>query len=294
MLAAAVAAVGLSVAASAITVTQAGLLGSYTGPIIIKYSNWDEGTLYDVSSVPANTIVSTSGLTKTLSPTVPTHLTSNVGPAGDSWGILRVSGIYTGDGNNNPLWTYSNSSPFEITGIFWGETDTNLQVSGGTEYIYGGGMNFAFFANATGSLSAAAPNNAAVDSATAGQLIWSASSVPGVSGSVPGAGFYTGFTPTTTAPLVNVNGAAWADFGSVVIGGIAHTGSLNGMFGSDAPSHDLSVQFTGLPATGSWLTDSQDPALAVSVPTPAAMSGAVLLVGIGAVNLYRRRRANQL
>jgi hypothetical protein len=284
ILAAALVAAGLGSSAKAVTISQ--IVGNYSGPLTIKYSNYDVGTLYDVAP---GTYTNPDAIPLQSPPPSLKALTGGASSPfvdGDSWGIFKVKEI---DGAGDTiLWQTGATTSFEITGIFWGETDIQVAFDGTNENIHGVGMSIAFFADTAKNFISTDTNKANdIASAIDGQLIWTANSVPGVLAGDGVTQFDSTFKPTSSTTIANVVGAAWAKTGATAIG----TGDLNSMFAPLDPNHDLEIQFTGLTKSSIWLVDSQDPVNAAAVPTPTAVWGGAMLAGMVGLKVIRRRRA---
>lgn len=289
ILAAALVAAGLGTSASAVTIQQ--IIGTYEGPLLIKYLNYDVGTLYP--NMPNSTTnTNPNAIPNQIAPPSLVALTGGTSSPysdSDSWGIFKVSSI---EGRNNQiLWqapSAFNNIGFEITGVFWGENDTQVTTDAvGNVNIHGVDMSIAFYADTAKNFTSTSIVGG-VATAIDGQLIWTANSVPGVLQGDPVTEFDTSFKATSNNTLTNVVGAAWMKTGPTSAG----TGALNTMFSPLTPSHDLEVQFTGATeSTSAWLVDSNDPVRAAAVPTPTAVWGGVMLAGMIGLNVIRRRRA---
>lgn len=290
MLAAAVAAVGFAGMAGANSLFPNE--PSYTGPVVIKYTNFDEGTVY--TPIPAAPVVGAA-----LVDALPQTGLSNTSIAGqDAWGILRVATIEKPNGFK--LYD-GGTAAFEITGIFWGGVDTYVApgLFPATEDIHAVGVHIAFFTDvakdfdstggplAAGALAGGLPVYPTVTNG--GPAVLTANSVPGFDPAFPTDEFFTTYSPTATIPGLGVKafGGMALEFGAVPHWG---TGTHNTEFAA-LPGADALAKFTGQPGGDGWLLRSDDPVDATAIPTPSAAWGGALLAGLLGVNVIRRRRA---
>ena len=272
-------------------------LGGYSGPIKMKFSDLDTGTLYNVAD---GTYVGEATLDALPQVVVPSRFGNE-----DSWGITRLSVIE--DGVGNQLWSRSTANT-EIVAIFWGEVDTYLsQTTTGpnvVQDIHGVGMKIAFW-EVPGNQSITLPGTFTTADRTAedlvtglntgGTLLWTLNSVPGFNSLFPTDEFFTTFSPTGSAfgPF-NAQGGMLADLGTITLSdGITQlTGAQNDMFASTPGEADWRITFTGVvPNAGNtgFLVLSDDPILAnVVIPEPLTMIG--MLLGAGTVVRYVRKR----
>lgn len=297
ILAAAVVAAGLGTSANAISLQN--LVGSYLGPITIKYVNYDEGRLYDLSS---------TGTAGPITPSTPefASFTDINGVAGtkigstsvkfdtsDSWGIFYITGIYANDGTT-ALWTPSANA--EITGIYWGEQDNyfNKNLDGSTS-IYGANAEIALFydnviGDGTNFTFTSGPDSTSINSATDGEMIISGHSIPlGYPGVLSPTEFVSTYSGSTT--LLRSNGLTKGLLSSVTVtdpssNPLSYAGTLNSQF-----EPDFSVEFTATGGQFGWTANSQDPMRLTAIPTPTAVWGGVMLAGFVGMNIIRRRRA---
>jgi len=284
----------LAVPASAITF-PASFNG---GPVQIKFTNLDTGTLYDVGSGNVGPIVGEAAM-NALPVLVP--VPNRFGDE-DSWGIARVSEI--DDANGNAIWSRVTASD-EIVGVFWGEQDTYFSqtVVGVTtaQEIHGVGYKIAFF-DVPGNQVVTLPGTFTTAGRTAEDvvtglntlpgttLLWTLNSVPGKNEAFPTDEFFTTFFPPGNSfGGENAFGGMYADVGTInLFGGGTLTGPDNSRF-IGLPSWD--INFTGvLPSTTNtgFLVRSNDPINAEVVPEPFSMAG--MLLGLGTLVGYARRR----
>lgn len=285
----------LVVPASALTINYAG------GPVQMKFTNLDTGTLYNVGAGNQGPFIGEAtldGLTQLAPP--------NRFGIEDSWGIARMSEI--DDSLGNILWSRA-TSPNELVGIFWGERDTYLNqtvVNGQTaQEIHGVGVKIAFYevpgnqvVNLPGVFTTA--DRTAEDVVTGlntlpgTTLLWTLNSIPGKETAYPTDEFFTTFFPPGSSfGGLNSFGGMYADVGTIsLFGGGTLTGSQNNMF-AGSPSWD--INFTGvLPSAGNtgFLVRSNDPIDAnIAIPEPMTMAG--LLLGLGTLVGYVRKRGGK-
>jgi hypothetical protein len=320
------AAAALAVPLLAVASTEAATLsfGGYAGPIKIKLGNKDTGVIYsgadgtytaaqvqaaNAAAIAGGGVGTAGGLT------ADRRNLGNVLTNEDAWGVLTVTAIYkggaTGDETPANALYLAGVQPFEITAIFFGQTDSFLKISdsGKNEEIHSTGLEAAFFLDSTPDYSTAAgpagrtnvgskPTYGTVTDSDSGGPLWTFKSTTGFASA--------GFTPDPTSEF----------FTSVAVNGSTVTG-VNGVGGFNAlvdnsgtnpygngqenflldPSSLVTVTFTGSGAqtannATSWLISSQDPILAVAAPLPTpetAMAGGVMMLGLAAGGLLRRR-----
>ena len=271
-------------------------LGGYAGPIKMKFSDLDTGTLYGAGDGTWTGEATLDGLAQTPPP--------NRFGIEDTWGISRLTVIE--DGVGNTLWD-RNTSSSEIVSIFWGERDTYLQqttTSGNVvQDIHGVGMKIAFWevnpANIALPGAFTTANRTAEDVVTGlntgGTLLWTLNSVAGFDANFPTDEFFGQYSPTGSVfgPF-NAQGGMLADLGTVTLfGGGTLTGTQNDMFvPTPVGVADWRIVFTGVvpnAANTGFLVLSDDPILATTVvPEPLTMIG--MLMGAGTVVRYVRKR----
>jgi hypothetical protein len=267
------------------------------GPIQIKFTNLDTGTLYNVGAGNQGPFVGEAtldGLAQTPPP--------NRFGIEDSWGIARVSEI--DDSLGNVLWSRVSNNE-ELVGIFWGERDTYFNqtlINGQTsQEIHGVGQKIAFFSvpgnqviNLPGTFTTA--NRTAEDVVTGlntlpgTSLLWTLNTVPGFNDAFPTDEFFTTFFPPGNSfGGLNAFGGMYAQVGTVnLFGGGSILGPDNSRF-IGTPS--WRITFTGQlpdPTNTGFLVKSNDPINAQVVPEPMTMAG--LLLGLGTLVGYARKR----
>jgi hypothetical protein len=286
---------------------------SYTGPIVMKFKNWDVGVLYDVDQdgdgLPDVATYTDAGTLNGLTQLAPTGAKNPlVGEKEDSWGVFRLDSITDPTGTID-LWNRFTATT-EITGIFWGEHDVYMDQTVvtylGTDYvsqdIHGVGMHIAFFEQAklggtvpnpypVGGIAAARTAPGAFTTFTDGTLIWSMNSVPGHDTSFPTHEFFANFWPDDSPLGGNASGGFFADMGAVDLDGDggADVGTLNWLIDTN-PTPDFQFAFTGDPdGTFTWIVISDDPIRTSVIPEPLTMFG-VFGAASALVGYMRRRR----
>jgi len=275
-----------------------------SGQIAIKYENYDVGKQYTATSGvfgrAANPALSNSAAITAIDAVPQTTVAnSNFQPGEDAWGIFSISEIIlTSTGAR--LWSAA-VAPYEITGMFWGEQDTYLNIANPTtQDIHGVNFKIAFWADDTPDFNAtpgpgARTGASAYPTVSDGILLWTLNGFPGsADANFPLDEFLTTFNPAAGPGAPNVgNGKVDVDFGRNDAG----LGPINGMFTVNTGS-DASIKFTGTsPVPGGsfdkWLVNSHDPLVAnvAAVPEPSLAVGAVLFAGL--VGLRRRRHSMQ-
>lgn len=299
ILAAALVATGLATSARAISLGA--LIGdpSYTGTLVFKYTNYDEGQLYDVSSSPTGTALNPNTLSGVAGHTFTDINTINSGYAtSDSWGIFIVSSIYKVVNNVQVLvWSDTNTDGVELTGVFWGEQDTTVvNNGGGSVTTYGSGTNYAMFYDTTPDFNpSAGPSAAALASATDGAVELTGVGAPlGLPMDLAADFTSTYVIGNGPNPLQPVNGVYSNGVSLGTTATVNNGSSLTGEWNSSVDT-GYQVQFSGVPftngSTSSWDVLSNDPLMITAIPTPTAVWGGVIMAGFVGLNVIRRRRA---
>lgn len=202
------------------------LLQPYTGPVTMKFRNWDTGTLY---AVPDGTTVGEGNMDAL--PVVPGFPPNSFG-AEDSWGVVQLTEIW--GAQNQLLWSGAIPGTPEITGLFWGERDTYLSqtttVQGISQDIHGVGFKIAFWEDANRDLgnppgtyggsgntgTARRTAETVFEGASEGNLLWTGNSVPGFDPNFPNDEFFTTFSPSGAIfNGLNAFGGMYIDLGTV-------------------------------------------------------------------------------
>jgi len=303
MLAAAVAAVGFGSTASAISVSMSDVLQGYLGPITIKYTGYNEGTIYQVADGTYTGQGTLDGLSqiRPSNPVLPDDPTQYE----DSWTVFKITSIL--DDQNNTLFTDNaliNGNRYEITGIVWGENDVYLKQdtvgSSVNQIIRGAGLQFAFWIDenpVAGGTRFTVPGAPTDRSDTTGYvfpnvnedlLIWTGVSAPLDPVNDPSYDFETSVVLTGSTVTGGSGGKTNGDWGTNDAG----TGAWNGGFATIG-SPDFTIRFT-IDTTQNrhgFTTVVNDPLYTVAVPTPTSVAGGAMLAALGAIRALRRRRA---
>lgn len=301
----------------------AGLAGPVSADLIkMNITDFDVGSLY---SVPNNTSFSGAATLNNLTQTSVVGLGVNStaaafsgNPVSDTMGIFRIETIIDITTGSNVL--FSNGGPNEITGIFWGLTDGFLQTTASTataggqdQEIRGTGMQVAFFekfgthtfpgGNSPGpSGFSVVGGKLTYAGITDGTLIWTTRSTSGFRFDDLTEDFFAHFTATASGSAFGSSGDTLTNMGSVDGWGLGplndqlDTNQIMGYqtgdtLGTPTKGTDLSFSFKASPAgAGSWILLSSDPITANNnlIPEPVTMAG--LLLGVGCLTRYVRKR----
>ncbi|MBE3134659.1 MAG: hypothetical protein IMZ55_14410, partial [Acidobacteria bacterium] len=242
----------------------------YTGPIIMHLTDYDVGTLYYNLPDGEYDGAYLHGLpTSDPGGGAPWRALAPAANGSDTWGILRVDQIIS-KADNAVLWV-SGDGGKEISGIFWGLTDTYVKqvttVFGGgtaiTQNIHGVGLQLAFFEDAAMNFDRSAGPGARVDvagkptypTATDGTLLWTVRSTPGYRLDFPTEGFFVDFT--TAASVYNSSGHALGNMAAVDGWGLGPDNAALDTNGVAAVQADLLFGFsadnTQPPPLNGWL-----------------------------------------
>jgi len=317
--------------------TQASAIYLPVGATIeMKFTNWDVGNTY-------HNLVLDKTYTQAELDALPTTdpgggaawqtPAPGAAPGEDGWGIFWLESIKQKGAGITPdgtlYWSAFTDTAYntksEITGIFWGITDTFVKQSTGSssQEIHGTGLYFAFFEDFGQDFTPATPDtgggpgnrgelwgggdktkpywtlatNDGADAGADGQTgtiddakpIWTGVSVPGFKTAYPTDEFFTTFDPSAAPGGFTGAGGFNAEMGAVPVWG---AGSLNGMW-FDPTGADLFFSFTGTSYDGStgWMVTSNDPVR--GRVTPELPSGALMLIGLVPMGLAFLRRKKE-
>jgi len=291
--------------------------------IKMNLTDFDVGALYNVPTGSTWTGAATLDAlpqTSVVGLGVPAAAANINGSLSDTMGIFRIESIID-VASGNVL--FSSGGAAEISGIFWGLTDTYLatspsgSVAGGQDQdIRGTGVQVALFYNAShvwpGS-GAPGPAGFAVGPVgtdgkskltfapiTNGTLFWTFRSTTGFNLGDLANEFFAKFTATASGNAFGSEGNFLADMGAVDGWGSGFNNDaldteallgyqLGDILGFPTKPVDTAWHFTGSPnGAGSWLLLTSDPVTADLVPEPVTMAG--LLLGVGCLTRYIRKR----
>lgn len=266
-------------------------LGTYQGPVTMKFRGWDTGVLYNVADGVYSGAGTLNGLTQTPPP--------NSFFGEDSWGVAQLTTIV--GSNNQVLWDYAIPNTPQITALFFGEQDTylNQTTTAGvvSQQIHGVGFKIAFFedpavtapnvSNPPAGGTASRTGEAVFTGMTNGNCIWTLNSTPGFNVLFPTDEFFSTFFPFGSGfGNLNSTGGMYANTGTInLAGGGSLTGTQNDMFTGNPTWR---IDFTGQSSSGGFLVLADDPIDTSVIPEPVTMAG--LLLGIGGLVRYTRKR----
>ena len=285
---------------------------SYVGPIVMKYMNFDVGTVYPTYAVgtshgysgPPNValvgggVATLDGLGATPPPGVVPGLvypTSNE----DSWGICRLTTIK--DPAGWVLWTPAVKGR-EVTMLFRGEQDFYVkQESAVEQYIDGVGFALDFYEEPLPSATSWDPTGGTAvrgsattyPTITEGNLVLSLRSVPGfINGPGEYGGLATEFESRFKVSTLTGEGDVYAD----VVGGSqmaiydSNNISTAVSVANGFPNTDMSIAWT-MQGTNvaDWLVTSEDP-IHTTVLIPEPVTTVSVLLAVAGIGGYLRRR----
>jgi hypothetical protein len=301
----------------------------YGGDIKFKFTNYDVGHLYDVTdgtyARADDDTLSDQDAINAMNALGP--LTADIAPlpsgdgtpddfkfygSEDTWGIFVLENIYGKDSLGQytiDLYT-RNIASYEITGMFWGMTDTYLEQyldkqNNTIQDIRGIGLQAAFYRDWESSVGftafdpspgpGARSGYASYPTATDGELLWTMFSVPGtISNSQEE--FVNEIEPEEPPVDVITGGGSFvAELGPVFTsldGSTTIEGDYQDALVDNPSAHDLSFAFDATTnGRGLWLVQSDDPALATA--TPELSSASLMLLGLLPMGLvaWRRRKS---
>jgi hypothetical protein len=279
---------------------------SYTGgAITIKYSNFDMGTVYNVSAgttAGTSTQGTSAGGIATLDGLAQTAATGSFGGE-DSWGIAVVASIE--DGLGNTIWSPAGKGQ-QLTVMFYGAKDFNLVQNGLSQEISSVGLhidlyvqNFSDpgFTAYDGTLGSGGrlPGPNSYSNVTDGTLVLALESTAGFLFADGDHGGYDTEFFTRFQPGVGGLGSSYLD---VVGGSMAtnfDTNSVTSLFNSNTT--DFFAEFTTATQNvpSDWLVRSHDPVsgafIAVPEPSTYGLMAAGALIGIVALRRRFQKKA---
>jgi hypothetical protein len=292
------------------------LAGNYTGPIKMKFSDFDMGTVYATQTTAPGT---TTGLTPTSTPTLASQVIAPAtGALGGetTWGIATVTLIT--DLANNVLWAPGPGS--YISAMFYGEVDNYLrQDTAQFQYIEGYGLKVDFWEKATNTfdatLGAAGRTGVAtytgITDGGAVNILSLASTPKFINDAGTNGGLATEFQSHYNSAAQEGNGVAFMNVTGGAQAGIFDTGTFVSAVDPTAPNADVKLQWTilpnsipgdpnspfvggvpdGRPAGNEWLVLTDDPVRASVIPEPLSIIIWSLLGVVGLTVSWWRRRA---
>lgn len=288
----------------------------YTGPLRMKFSDWDMGTVYQVPGAPVVGSAAVNALPQTPYDIGPGghfyDVNGNRDDAGgynaalreDVWGIARLTRIENAANASDVLWLDGDNNE-EIMVMFYGGIDVAIAPGpiAGQTVIQVDQLKFDFYQQAFGTFVAAGDEDqgalgrtgfATYNGVTGGTSLWTTVLNKGFAGiaGAGNAGFLTFFTPDVTGTTGSGNFQLLLD----ITGGTAQAAydtnsQINGADfftqGTTAPNDGSSVPIAGL-GNGQWTVFSDDPIRCNVIPEPVTLLG--LMLGMSSLGGYLRRR----
>jgi len=297
--------------------------GNYSGPILIKYGNFDVGRIYNIApgtTVAGTNLVDALPQTDAASPFTPvvgggfSPITGSTDTAEDTWGIALVTDIFAGTNAFAPRIYQAGNAALQgntqLTAIFFGGHDVQVSAdAAGRQTTSVAGVQFGLFAadvsphvNGTPTPTDRGNSPISYPGITDGTLVLSFVGQAGHFLDAPDAEQQGTFDPLlvqSTNLLTPIGGGnLFLEKGAINFGGGLVVGTENDRIASipaspGDPGADAQVQFTTRAGINGWSVTSDDPASMAILPVPTPSAAGMGLLGMGGLalgKLARRRR----